>query len=130
MDPVQNQLKPDRSINSDSSNNQFIIPLCVLLLTAYQGTVQLAYEASTGSDSLANISSSPFIFTHQISPRSVWSQIDFSIGFDMLAGVAMCCALIATPFVPDQFRIICQEIDHGQIRMGSKGKLKKLFSNS
>lgn len=83
----------------------------LMLVGIFYGIIGLEWDAK-GLDltsglvgqlpSWQQIIESPYIFSHQTQPRSIWSMLDFAYGFDMVASLAIFTTMAIITGSPDQ----------------------------
>ena len=108
VDPVVVQEKQQTSFH-------FLFAAAIVLFTQLYGLFGLHHQA-TGNwpASLRDLASSPYVYTHQVSPQAMWSQIDLSFaGIDFSVTFTVFLAFAFTRQV-DQRQQFCLRRDVDQ----------------
>lgn len=104
-DPIQTKCS-EYFTSATNPKHHFGFAICMLLLNVIYGTVGLTWKANRSSHfTCNNISENPYIFTHQMSPRIIWSPIDFCFSLDILVSLAVFGILILRPNASAKYQI-------------------------
>ena len=84
------------------SNNEFLVPLMLLLLNITYGTIGLQYQY----ESLINISqlsNCRFVYTHQTLPHRAWKPFDFIMIIDHITVIGLFLTIILNPNINSRY---------------------------
>lgn len=119
-DPVQPLVQPGRPRTSYPRASN-CLPIFGLLFTTVYGIVGLHLEATGTLPDWKSLSSSRYIFTHQIFPRSIWDQADLITLLDLLTTVGIYLTLLGVVPISQRFTIFLDEDNGKQLLIEGKG---------
>lgn len=96
----------------------FCFAAFIIVFTTLYGIFGIELE-HRGRVQFEQLPTSPYVFTHQFVPRSVWAQLDVGIITDFVTAVLVYPILILNPSVRKRFQF---STDGNTVFIGSKGK--------
>ncbi len=104
LDPVRSSAEHTTSAQAEVRRH-CLAAFTISLVAIVYGVFGLQYEATGRIHLASSLADSPFIFIHQICPRSVWRQMEFAVGWmDSATTLLLLTVLMTNAPVREQFR--------------------------
>lgn len=104
LDPVRSSAE-HTTLAQAEVRRHCLAAFTISLVAIVYGVFGLQYEATGRIHLASSLADSPFIFIHQICPRSVWRQMEFAVGWmDSATTLLLLAVLMTTAPVREQFR--------------------------
>ena len=116
------QLDPIQPLEGKTMNVKIhlMFPMFILVFTAIFGSVGLHIEGGGSLDRWDDFIKSPYLFTHQVVPRPIWSPFDFCLALDIVSTFSIYLTLIVNPKIKEKYLIY--QTETGKLFANGKGK--------
>lgn len=107
LDSIHYQTDPAVSLEPNfvpRTNNEFWVPLMLLVLNLTYGTIGLQYEYESLID-INQLPSCQYMFTHQILPQEMWKSYDFIMIIDHISISCLFLTIIFNPNIKPRYML-------------------------